>query len=129
MKKLLLILVLCLSTIGLAGCGSSAPTKVDLTFSDTNAQKSLEVGKDIKAGQYSIKYNGNKNANYYIGSTKEQSTQRLLTLVKNNSGNDVFTYCERLGTKLENDQTNTLELKDNDVLFITSYEGEITLSK
>lgn len=129
MKKLLLILVLCLSTIGLAGCGSSAPTKVDLTFSDTNAQKSLEVGKDIKAGQYSIKYNGNKKANYYIGSSKEESTQRLLTLVKNNSGNDVFTYCERLGTKLENDQTNTLELKDNDVLFITSYEGEITLSK
>lgn len=30
MKKLLLILVLCLSTIGLAGCGSSAPTKVTL---------------------------------------------------------------------------------------------------
>lgn len=51
MKKLLLILVLCLSTIGLAGCGSSAPTKVTLDPKKGKYQM-LEVGKDIAEGNY-----------------------------------------------------------------------------
>lgn len=51
MKKLLLILVLCLSTIGLAGCGSSAPTKVTLDPKNGKYQM-LEVGKDIAEGNY-----------------------------------------------------------------------------
>ncbi len=53
MKKLLLILVLCLSTIGLAGCGSSVPTKVTLNPKNGRCQK-LEVGKDIAEGTYTI---------------------------------------------------------------------------
>lgn len=51
MKKLLLILVLCLSTIGLAGCGSSVPTKVTLDPKNGEYQM-LEVGKDIAEGNY-----------------------------------------------------------------------------
>lgn len=51
MKKLLLILVLCLSTIGLAGCGSSVPTKVTLDPKNGKYQM-LEVGKDIAEGNY-----------------------------------------------------------------------------
>lgn len=51
MKKILLILVLCLSTIGLAGCGSSAPTKVTLDPKNGEYQM-LEVGKDIAEGNY-----------------------------------------------------------------------------
>lgn len=51
MKKLLLILVLCLRTIGLAGCGSSAPTKVTLDPKNGRYQM-LEVGKDIAEGNY-----------------------------------------------------------------------------
>lgn len=48
MKKLLLILVLCLSTIGFAGCGSS---KVTLDPKNGKYQM-LEVGKDIAEGNY-----------------------------------------------------------------------------
>lgn len=48
MKKLLLILVLCLSTIGLAGCASS---KVTLDPKNGKYQM-LEVGKDIAEGNY-----------------------------------------------------------------------------
>lgn len=48
MKKLLLILVLCLSTIGLAGCGSS---KVTLDPKNGEYQM-LAVGKDIAEGNY-----------------------------------------------------------------------------
>lgn len=48
MKKLLLILVLCLSTIGLAGCGSS---KVTLDPKNGKYQM-LEVGKDIAEGNF-----------------------------------------------------------------------------
>lgn len=49
MKKLFLVLVLCLSVIRISGCGSgsSAPKEVEIS---PNTTKILEVGKDIAPG-------------------------------------------------------------------------------
>ena len=53
MKKLFLVLVLCLSLVGFSGCGSgsSAPKKVEI---GPNTTKILEVGKDIAPGNYVV---------------------------------------------------------------------------
>ena len=48
MKKILLILVLCLSTIGLAGCGNKLPDKVELT--PENNYTAI-VGQDLREGK------------------------------------------------------------------------------
>ena len=53
MKKLFLVLVLCLSVIVISGCGSgsSAPKEVEI---GPNTTKILEVGKDIAPGNYVV---------------------------------------------------------------------------
>ena len=54
MKKLFLVLVLCLSVIGISGCSGSsgsAPKEVEI---GPNTTKILEVGKDIAPGNYVV---------------------------------------------------------------------------
>ncbi len=73
MKKLLLILVLCLSVVGISGCGASAPKKVDI---GPNTVKILEVGKDIAPGTYVAKTDG---VVYKEGSIKRQTSYVITT--------------------------------------------------
>ena len=54
MKKLFLVLVLCLSLVGISGCSGSsgsAPKEVEI---GPNTTKILEVGKDIAPGKYVV---------------------------------------------------------------------------
>lgn len=75
MKKLFLVLVLCLSVIGISGCGSgsSAPKEVEIGPKTT---KILEVGKDIAPGNYVVKTDhvedGTlKSYQFYVVTTKD----------------------------------------------------------
>lgn len=113
MKKLLLILVLCLSTIGLAGCGSSAPTKVTLDPKNGKYQM-LEVGKDIAEANYvsneEIEYAITSQGSLYYDLYKEivatQKSQGSVTRI---------------------DGTN-IQLTKGDFLFVI-VNSQITLSK
>ena len=51
MKKLFLVLVLCLSVVGISACGASAPKEVKLS---PNTLNMLEVGKDIAPETYVV---------------------------------------------------------------------------
>lgn len=55
MKKIFFILVLCLSVVGISGCGTSAPKEVEI---GPNTVKILEVGKDIAPGTYVAQTDG-----------------------------------------------------------------------
>lgn len=113
MKKLLLILVLCLSTIGLAGCGSSAPTKVTLDPKNGKYQM-LEVGKDIAEGNYV----SNEEIGYAI------TTQGSLyyDLYK-----EIVARQKSQGSVARIDGTN-IQLTKGDFLFVI-VNSQITLSK
>lgn len=119
MKKLLLILVLCLSTIGLAGCGSSAPTKVTLDPKNGKCQK-LEVGKDIDEGNYNIESNGEV---WYVIATQGSSIYDA-----NNN------YCKGGSPAgpggLANPMNNkTISLSKGEYLFINVGNDDVKLSK
>lgn len=113
MKKLLLILVLCLSTIGLAGCGSSAPTKVTLDPKNGKYQM-LEVGKDIAEGNYA----SNEEIEYAI------TTQGSLyyDLYK-----EIVATQKSQGSVARIEGTN-IQLTKGDFLFVI-VNSQITLSK
>ncbi len=51
MKKLFLVLVLCLSLVSFSGCSGRAPKEVEI---GPNTTKILEVGKDIAPGNYVV---------------------------------------------------------------------------
>lgn len=72
MKKLFLVLVLCLSVVGISACGASAPKEVEI---GPNTVKILEVGKDIAPGTYVAKTDG---VVYKEGSIK-RSTSYVIT--------------------------------------------------
>lgn len=55
MKKLFLVLVLCLSVVGISACGASVPKEVEI---GPNTVKILEVGKDIAPGTYVAETDG-----------------------------------------------------------------------
>lgn len=73
MKKLLLILVLCLSVVGISACGASAPKEVEI---GPNTVKILEVGKDIAPGTYVAETDG---AVYKEGSIKRTTSYVITT--------------------------------------------------
>lgn len=73
MKKLVLILVLCLSVVGISGCGATAPKEVEI---GPNTVKILEVGKDIAPGTYVAKTDG---VVYKEGSIKRTTSYVITT--------------------------------------------------
>lgn len=113
MKKLLLILVLCLSTIGLAGCGSS---KVTLDPKNGKYQM-LEVGKDIAEGNYV----SNEKIKYAI------TTQGSLyyDMYKQIVATQEWPFGPSNGSAIEG--TN-IQLAKGDFLFVL-VNSQITLSK
>lgn len=114
MKKLLLILVLCLSTIGLAGCGSSAPTKVTLDPKNGTYQM-LEVGKDIAEGNYA----SNKEIDYAI--TSQGSL--YYDLYK-----EIVATQKSQGSSVARITGTNIQLTKGDFLFVEVY-SQIILSK
>lgn len=116
MKKLLLILVLCLRTIGLAGCGSSAPTKVTLDPKNGRYQM-LEVGKDIAEGNYV----SNEKIKYAITTQGSLYYDLYKQLVATQEGS----FGPGSGSVIEG--TN-IQLTKGDFLFVKVY-SQITLSK
>lgn len=116
MKKLLLILVLCLSTIGLAGCGSS---KVTLDPKNGKYQM-LEVGKDIAEGNYvsneEISYAITTQGSLYYDMYKQiVATQEWPFGLGPNNGSSVI-------------EGTNIQLTKGDFLFVIVY-SQITLSK
>ena len=71
MKKLFLILV-CLSVVGISGCGASAPKEVQI---GPNTVKIFEVGKDIAPGTYVAKTDGA----VYTNGKEEKQTAYIIT--------------------------------------------------
>lgn len=110
MKKLLLILVLCLSTIGLAGCGSS---KVTLDPKNGKYQM-LEVGKDIAEGNYA----SNEEIEYAI------TTQGSLYY---DFYKEIVATQKSQGSVARKEGTN-IQLTKGDFLFVI-VNSQITLSK
>ena len=116
MKKILLVLVLCLSTIGLAGCGNSAPTTVTLDPKNGDCQK-LEVGKDIAEGTYTI--DSDEDFSY------EVATQGSAIYDVNNNmcGNP-----DSRGGLANPRRSKTVNLSKGEYLFI-EFRAEVTLSQ
>lgn len=73
MKKIFLILVLCLSVVGISACGASVPKEVEI---GPNTVKILEVGKDIAPGTYVAETDG---AVYKEGSIKRRTSYVITT--------------------------------------------------
>lgn len=73
MKKVFLILVLCLSVVGISACGASVPKEVEI---GPNTVKILEVGKDIAPGTYVAETDG---AVYKEGSIKRKTSYVITT--------------------------------------------------
>lgn len=120
MKKLLLILVLCLSTIGLVGCGSSAPTKV--TLDPKNGQyQMLEVGKDIAEGNFT----SNTKIDYAVSSQGSTSYDMNRKVVQNQKESSETMTRFAYGTS-----GDKIPLIKGEFLFVYVPNGEIiTLSK
>lgn len=116
MKKLLLILVLCLSTIGLAGCGSS---KVTLDPKNGKYQM-LEVGKDIAEGNYV----SNEEIEYTI------TTQGSLyyDLYKQIVATQEWPFGQASGDSSPVREGTNIQLTKGDFLFVI-VNSQITLSK
>ena len=134
MKKILLVLVLCLSTIGLAGCGSSAPTKVQLNAPQNDHTYNVyEVGKDIAPGDFTITlketttYPNNTRGEgawsyFFVGDKDSSWTKNLLDQFNTNKGFDTMGM-----NRISDGETFTL--KEGQYLFIYDYSADIILSK
>ena len=119
MKKILLILVLCLSTIGLAGCGNKLPDKVELTPENNY---SVTVGADIKEGKkYYLEIEGDfenelKSQGFgdddnilMIFSNNNQSNGIILSMSEISNGNTKIA----IDFKVENNDIISIGIRDN----------------
>lgn len=113
MKKILLIFVLCLSAIGLSGCGNSAPTTVTLDPKNGDCQK-LEVGKDIAEGTYTI--DSDEDVSYQVATQGS-----AIYDVNNNSCNP-----DSRGGLANPIRSKTVNLSKGEYLFI-EFRAEVTL--
>lgn len=124
MKKIILVLVLCLSVVGISACGASAPKEVKLSPQTT---KILEVGKDIAPGTYVVevdkdylKGKGYDWNQYFICSNndntldvikqREQQMTSSWHISKQAVGPDIKTTYAPNGSTIQLDKGNTITI-------------------
>lgn len=135
MKKLFLILVLCLSVVGISGCGASAPKEVKLSPETT---KILEVGKDIAPGTYVVEVDNTKTTNeeglkrhtlYAVLTKDDPRVDRIKTAVANGKNDALIKssyFNERDLIDLSND--DKLVASDGKVIIVYS-AGNTTMKQ